>query len=424
MNAVTLTSSFPATVQPGIPKLGETPDGWVRAPLGQFLREVRRPIKMADNGTYKLVTVKRARGGVVDRGSFLGRDVLVKSQFKIEAGDFLISKRQIVHGACGLVPDELAGSIVSNEYAVLNGNADIDTTFLNYLAHSVFFQQTCFHSSIGVHVEKMIFKLDRWLKFDFNLPPLPEQRKIAEFLSTWDAAIRTTEALLATAKAQKRALMQSLLTGRRRFPQFEGLDWKEVRLGDVCQLQTGPFGSQLKADEYSANTDGVAVVMPKSLINGSIDFSVCDFIEHERSNDLEKHRLVVGDLLFSRRGDVARTALITDADGPCICGTGCLRARPETYTLARFLSKLLQMEFCRSWLEENAVGQTMLNLNTKIIGALPIQIPSEEEQKKIVAVFDDADTQIEEHHLSAQKLRIEKKALMQQLLTGKRRVVV
>ena len=130
MNAVTLTSSFPATVQPGIPKLTETPEGWTRAPLGRFLKEVRRPIKMVDDQTYKLVTVKRARGGVVDRGSFLGRDVLVKSQFRIEGGDFLISKRQIVHGACGLVPDQLAGSIVSNEYAVLNGNGDIDICLL------------------------------------------------------------------------------------------------------------------------------------------------------------------------------------------------------------------------------------------------------------------------------------------------------
>ncbi|WP_299779508.1 restriction endonuclease subunit S [uncultured Roseobacter sp.] len=424
MNAVTLTSSFPATVQPGIPKLGDTPDGWARAPLGRFLHEVRRPIRMVDDEEYKLVTVKRARGGVVDRGSFLGRDVLVKSQYLIEPGDFLISKRQIVHGACGLVPDELGGSVVSNEYAVLNGTNEIDLKFLNYLAHSIFFQQTCFHSSIGVHVEKMIFKLDRWLNFEFDLPPLPEQRKIADILSTWDRAIEVSEALLSTARTQKRALMQSLLTGKRRFPEFEGQEWKEVRLGDVCKLQTGPFGSQLKAEEYSTHKDGVAVVMPKALINGSVDFSVCDFIEQERSNDLVKHRLLVGDLLFSRRGDVARTALVTEADGPCICGTGCLRARPSSFRLARFLSKLLQMEFCRSWLEENAVGQTMLNLNTKIIGALPIQVPCENEQEKIVAVFDDVDAQIEEHRLSIEKLRTEKKALMQQLLTGKRRVAI
>ncbi len=66
------------------------------------------------------------------------------------------------------------------------------------------------------------------------VPPLPEQQKIAEILGTWDKAIETTEALLANARTQKRALMQSLLTGTRQFPGFEDHPWREVRLGDVC----------------------------------------------------------------------------------------------------------------------------------------------------------------------------------------------
>lgn len=236
MNAEAKDSAFPPSVQPGIPRLGRLPEGWVKAPLSRYLREVRRPLKMGNDTEYRLVTVKRSRGGVVERSVTAGRDISVKSQFYVRSGDFLISKRQIVHGACGLVPDSLDGSIVSNEYAVLNGSGEIDLRFLSYLSHSRIFQQTCFHSSIGVHVEKMIFKLDRWLSWDFHLPPLPEQQKIAEILGTWDKAIETTEALLANARTQKRALMQSLLTGTRRFPGFEDQPWREVRLGDVVRL--------------------------------------------------------------------------------------------------------------------------------------------------------------------------------------------
>ena len=66
--------------------------------------------------------------------------------------------------------------VVSNEYAVLNSDGQIDLRFLRYLSESRYFQQTCFHSSIGVHVEKMIFKTERWLKWPFNIPPLPDQR--------------------------------------------------------------------------------------------------------------------------------------------------------------------------------------------------------------------------------------------------------
>jgi type I restriction enzyme S subunit len=132
MNAETKVSSFPPSVQPGMPRLGRLPNGWTKAPLSRFLKEVRRPLKMGDDTEYRLVTVKRSRGGVVERSVLAGREISVKSQFYVRSGDFLISKRQIVHGACALVPNVLDGSIVSNEYAVLNGNGKIDLKFLSY----------------------------------------------------------------------------------------------------------------------------------------------------------------------------------------------------------------------------------------------------------------------------------------------------
>ena len=73
-------------------------------------------------------------------------------------------------------------------------------------------------------------------QFPVLVPPLPEQRKINEILRTWDQAIEMTEALLATARIQKHGLMQILLTGKYRFPEFEGQEWREVRLGDVVSL--------------------------------------------------------------------------------------------------------------------------------------------------------------------------------------------
>lgn len=424
MNAVTLTSSFPATVQPGIPNLGETPTGWIKAPLGQFLREVRRPIKMEDDETYKLVTVKRARGGVVDRGSFLGRDVLVKSQFKIEAGDFLISKRQIVHGACGLVPNHLAGSIVSNEYAVLNGNDAIDTTFLNYLAHSVFFQQTCFHSSIGVHVEKMIFKLDRWLKFDFNLPPLPEQRKIADILSTWDAAIEKTEALLATAKAQKRALMQSLLTGRRRFPKFEGQPWKEVRLGDVVDLITK--GTTPTSVGFAFTDCGVNFVKAENVNDNGNILPAKAFISDECHEALRRSRFEAGDLLVTIAGAIGRIGIVREENLPANTNQAVAIVRTPNHGVIarRMLFYWLQGDYIQSIFRTSVTTGAQPNISLKQLGNLPLRFPSIQEQNCIVSILDDAGSEVDALVTSITKLRTEKKALMQQLLTGKRRVVV
>ena len=214
---------FPASVQPGIPTLPAAPAGWRRIRLGDHLNEVRRPVALIDDLSYTLVTVKRSRGGVQQREVLLGSEVKTPSQFFVHAGDFLISKRQIVHGACGIVPQALHGAVVSNEYAVLNSDTEIDLQFLRYLSESRYFQQTCFHSSIGVHVEKMIFKTERWLSWPLNIPPLAQQQRIVEILDTASRELTSIARQLDSLKQEKAALMSQLLTGKRRvnLPQQE-----------------------------------------------------------------------------------------------------------------------------------------------------------------------------------------------------------
>src|SRR5450830_79232 len=204
---------YPASVQPGIPTLPPSPEGWTQTSLSRHLVEVRRPASLNPNAAYRLVTVKRSRGGVELRETLSGSEIKTPSQFYVRAGDFLISKRQIVHGACGIVPAELDGAVVSNEYAVLNSDGQIDLRFLRYLSESRYFQQTCFHSSIGVHVEKMIFKTERWLKWPFNIPPLSVQLRIVEVLDTAKREVELIAAQIDRLKQEKAALMTDLLTG-------------------------------------------------------------------------------------------------------------------------------------------------------------------------------------------------------------------
>lgn len=208
--------SFPPSVQAGIPKLPPTPKGWRKVALGTHLREISRPVSLDPDTEYTLVTVRRSRGGVDKRSVLPGSEIKTPTQFFVAAGDFLISKRQIVHGACGIVPAELDGAVVSNEYAVLGSDGEIDPRFLRYLSETTYFQQTCFHSSIGVHVEKMLFRTEQWLKRPFNIPPLNEQRRIIEILDAARRQIVLVEQQLTLLKAEKRALMQQLLTGKRR----------------------------------------------------------------------------------------------------------------------------------------------------------------------------------------------------------------
>ena len=190
---------------------------WQVKKIGQVLIVDARPIKMNNEQDYSLVTVKRRYGGVVSRGTFKGGSIKVKSQFLLEDNDFLISKRQIVHCACGLVPAEFEGSIVSNEYSVLRARKNNDILFFNYFAQQPKVSQSFLECSIGIVIEKMLFKLNDWLKQEFLFPSFEEQQKIAACLSSVDDLITAQTQKLAALKAHKKGLMQLL------FPAFDGV---------------------------------------------------------------------------------------------------------------------------------------------------------------------------------------------------------
>ncbi|OXX62600.1 restriction endonuclease subunit S, partial [Vibrio sp. V10_P2A27P122] len=84
---------------------------WQDKEIGSILAETKRPIELLDNELYQLVTVKRRNEGVVPRASLKGKDILVKNYYGIKAGDYLISKRQVVHGANGIVPESLDNAV-------------------------------------------------------------------------------------------------------------------------------------------------------------------------------------------------------------------------------------------------------------------------------------------------------------------------
>lgn len=199
--------------------------------------------------------------------------------------------------------------------------------------------------------------------------------------------------------------------------------WKLTSLGDISsKIQTGPFGSQLHAHEYT--DEGIPVLMPKDLIDGRADINSAAKIPETRADDLVKHKLKKGDILFSRRGDVARFGLITEESEGALCGTGCLKASISKENSALFLSYFLQKSTVRKWLEQNAVGQTMLNLNTTILSELPIMVASsKQEQQKIANILATWDKAISATERLIENSTQQKKALMQQLLTGKKRLL-
>ncbi|RFO94612.1 hypothetical protein DIC66_22620 [Rhodoferax lacus] len=183
---------------------------WEEKPIGEILSETKRAIVLEDNQQYELVTVKRRNGGVVSRGHLWGREILVKNYSQLQTGDFLISKRQVVHGATGIVPAELNQAIVSNEYLVAVGNNEIATEFLTILASLPDMRKKFFLSSYGVDIEKLFFDADDWKKRNITIPGIAEQTKIGEYFRDMDSLIELHQRKLDRQVALKNAMLQKM----------------------------------------------------------------------------------------------------------------------------------------------------------------------------------------------------------------------
>ncbi len=178
-----------------------------------------------------------------------------------------------------------------------------------------------------------------------------------------------------------------------------GTEWSNTTLGQICDaqggaIQTGPFGSQLHTSDYKEF--GIPVVMPTNIGDGGL---VEDGIARIGQADVERlsqHKLRLNDIVFSRRGDVTKNALIGVRETGWLCGTGCLKVRlgDESIANAKFVSHSLRQPDIKEWLIRHAVGATMPNLNTGILSAIPIHLPPLQIQLEIAATLGALDEKI------------------------------
>ncbi|KKO71547.1 restriction endonuclease subunit S [Kerstersia gyiorum] len=176
-------------------------------------------------------------------------------------------------------------------------------------------------------------------------------------------------------------------------------EWIQTTLGDICAnqggaIQTGPFGSQLHTSDYKAI--GIPVVMPTNIWDGKISTEGIARIDPTDVERLQQHKFQLHDIVFSRRGDVTKNALIRTQEIGWLCGTGCLKLRLGKARIAnaKFISYYLRLPNTKQWLIRHAVGATMPNLNTSILSSVPINLPPLEDQLEIASILEALDDRI------------------------------
>ena len=173
------------------------------------------------------------------------------------------------------------------------------------------------------------------------------------------------------------------------------MEWKKYRLGCLSlSIQTGPFGSQLHQSDYS--DEGTPVIMPKDMAEGRILEDNIARVSDIYVQRLKRHKVKFGDVVYSRRGDVGRCALVGKNEEGWLCGTGCLKVElDKEKVLPSFLFYILQRNDSVGWVENHAVGSTMPNLNTGILAKLPVFLPTLNLQHRIASILSTYDTLIE-----------------------------
>jgi len=333
----------------------------------------------------------------------------------LKTNDVLIVRTGYPGTAC-LVSPEYAGSNCIDVIFARPEPGSIDPEYLCLFVNSEYGKKQVLDGQGGLAQKH--FNVGAMKKLRIPMPPLREQRCIADILSTWNRAIETVEALIANAREQKAALAQALLTGRTRLPGFSG-NWNHEPISSIATRVT------------SRNEGADLPVLTISSKSG--------FVRQDEKYSREMAGKSVEDYIVLSRGEFAynKGNSKTYQFGCLYELTGFEQALvPHVYVCfrlkqgynRRFYGALFEADYLAPQLARlvntGVRNNGLLNITSKEVLGTTVPVPSEDEQGAIADVLEVASTKVKELTVQRNALREEKAALMQQLLTGKRRVKV
>ena len=400
--------------------------GGKRLPKGSSLSEI-------NNGhPYIRVSDMNDKGIQLDSMLYVPDDVVEQiSRYRVDKDDLYISVAGTL-GLVGKVPDELNGANLT-ENADRISNIRCNTDFLLYCLKSDFIKKII-NSEMTTNAQPKL-ALTRIKQFPIPVPPLKEQQKIAEILSSVDAAIEKTEQVIAKTEEVKKGLMQQLLTkgiGHTKFKDsklglipesWNLIDFIEVADSNIDYSFTGgPFGSDLKSEDYTEN--GVRIIQLQNIKDGYFNDDYKIFTSEEKADKLKSCNIYPGEIIIAKMADpLARACLVPDKDSRYLMASDGIRLSIDKCKFdINFVLYSINSIYFRNQAEEVGTGTTRLRIGLSALKKLQFKVPPLEEQKRISSIILSFDNKIKNEQEKLIKLKNCKKGLMQQLLTGQVRV--
>jgi type I restriction enzyme, S subunit len=253
-------------------------------------------------------------------------------------------------------------------------------------------------------------------------PPLPEQRRIAKILATWDQAIAATERLLANSRRQKQVLIGSLISDRKAARGNQS-SWEQSTLCQVATVAVSSVNKKSESGERAVQLCNYTDVYYRDCIDSRIAFMQATASD----NEIEKFTLRQGDVIITKdsetAADIAVATRVTETVPNLVCGYHLAMIRPNLNRIDPvFLHSYFNLPRTKDYFASNANGVTRFGLPLGAIQDAPIAFPCIDEQRQIGKIISNAELEVAGLVKDIELLKRQKLALMAQLLTGKRRV--
>ncbi|KIQ80940.1 restriction endonuclease subunit S [Aeromonas sp. L_1B5_3] len=379
------------------------PNGWEVKHLSELASKVsdgihKTPLYAESSGVYFINGNNLKNGSIViqDSTNFVDENDAENHRKDLGERTILMS----INGTIGNLAYYRGENVVLGKSAAyINVKNSVDLDFVYYVLSSSKTQAFYESELTGTTIRNLSIKSIKNTKVD--TPPLPEQKKIAQILSTWDRAISTTEQLLANSQQQKKALMQQLLTGKKRLLDSNGVkfqgEWHRTELGELLDYKQ-PTPYLVESTEYRDEYKTPVLTAGKTFILGYTD----------ETSGIYQEKLPV--IIFD---DFTTDSKFVDFPFKAKSSAMKILVAKKGVSIKYVFEAMQMLNF--------AVGGHQRHW-ISIFSNLVIPVPSKEEQERIASVLSAADQEIQTLQSQLDALKQEKKALMQQLLTGKRRV--
>lgn len=372
-------------------------------------------------------SIENETGRIKNTKKYKRYDAPSRARRMVKFNDVIMSTVRPYLKAFAIIQKEHENHICSTGFAVLSPHKDVNSKYLLYSIFSRYVIYQCKKMMVGAQYPAL--NESQVKKIKIPLPPLPEQKKIAEILSTVDQSLEKTTKVLEQAEKLKKALVLTFFKkgiNHKKFKMSELGDipneWEIVKFSDVIDvIKRGPFGGSIKKEIFV--NDGYKVYEQKNVIGNN--FSLGNYyIDENKYGELKAFSIRNNDLLLTAAGTIGKVALVPSNIRPGIINQALIKITPNNKKIIpRYMYELLLTDSFKNKISGRSHGATMKNISSvKEIKSIKMPLPPIIEQKKIVEILETVNQKVLILKNRSERMTKLKKSLMNDLLTGQKRV--